>query len=143
MTSIILILYDNQCLSPLTLWVKILFRRVLLNTALRDKVCQWRSAGRWFSLGIPVSSTNKTDRHNITEILLKVALNTITLTLIRYTPPSSFEGNLTHQEQSIFPGTCNNFSLYFEWVTPKINWTKNFRDCILWLIRKGSSKDIE
>jgi hypothetical protein len=28
-------------------------------------------------LGIPVSSTNKTDRHDITEILLKVALNTI------------------------------------------------------------------
>jgi hypothetical protein len=32
------------------------------------------------SLGIPVSSTNKTDRHDITEILLKVALNTITVT---------------------------------------------------------------
>jgi len=31
----------------------------------------------WFSLGIPVSSTNKTDCHDITEILLKVALNTI------------------------------------------------------------------
>jgi hypothetical protein len=31
----------------------------------------------WFSPGTPVSSTNKTDRHNITEILLKVALNTI------------------------------------------------------------------
>jgi hypothetical protein len=30
-----------------------------------------------FSPGIPVSSTNKTDRHDITEILLKVALNTI------------------------------------------------------------------
>ena len=27
-----------------------------------------------FSTGIPVSSTNKTDRHDITEILLKVAL---------------------------------------------------------------------
>ena len=27
-----------------------------------------------------ISSTNKTDRHNITEILLKVALNTVTLT---------------------------------------------------------------
>ncbi len=26
----------------------------------------------------PVSSTNNTDRHDITEILLKVALNTIT-----------------------------------------------------------------
>jgi hypothetical protein len=32
---------------------------------------------RWFSPGPPVSSTNKTDRHDITEILLKVALNTI------------------------------------------------------------------
>jgi hypothetical protein len=29
--------------------------------------------------GSPVSSTNKTDLHDITEILLKVALNTITL----------------------------------------------------------------
>jgi hypothetical protein len=36
---------------------------------------------RWFSQGPPVSFTNKTDRHNINEILLKVALNTITLTL--------------------------------------------------------------
>jgi hypothetical protein len=33
--------------------------------------------GRLFSLGPQVSSTNKTDCHNITEILLKVALNTI------------------------------------------------------------------
>jgi hypothetical protein len=33
-----------------------------------------------FSLGTPVSSTNKTDHHDITEILLKVALNTIILT---------------------------------------------------------------
>ena len=33
-----------------------------------------------FSPGTPVSSTNKTDSHGITEILLKVALNTITLT---------------------------------------------------------------
>ena len=31
----------------------------------------------WFSLGSLVSSTNKTDRHDITEILLKVVLNTI------------------------------------------------------------------
>ncbi len=34
---------------------------------------------RWFSPGIVVSSTNKTNRHDITEILLKVALNTMTL----------------------------------------------------------------
>jgi hypothetical protein len=32
---------------------------------------------QWFSPGTPVSSTNKTYHHDITEILLKVALNTI------------------------------------------------------------------
>jgi hypothetical protein len=32
--------------------------------------------------GTTVSSTNKTDHNNITEILLKVALNTIAITLI-------------------------------------------------------------
>ena len=42
-----------------------------------DNVCQWLATGRWFSPGPSVSSTNKTDRHNITEIYLKVALNTI------------------------------------------------------------------
>jgi hypothetical protein len=36
-------------------------------------------------------STNKTDRHDITEILLKVALNTIALTLTTYLrkPPTN------------------------------------------------------
>jgi hypothetical protein len=32
--------------------------------------------GRWFSAGTPASSTTKTGRHDIAEILLKVALNT-------------------------------------------------------------------
>jgi hypothetical protein len=43
-------------------------------------VCKWLAIGRWFSLGTPVSSTNKTDRHDITKILLKVALSTINQT---------------------------------------------------------------
>jgi hypothetical protein len=33
-----------------------------------------------FNPGTPVSSTNKTGSHDIAEILLKVTLNTITLT---------------------------------------------------------------
>ena len=33
--------------------------------------------GRWISPGTPVSSTNKTDRHDIAEILLKVASDTM------------------------------------------------------------------
>jgi len=32
---------------------------------------------RWFSPGTPVSSNNKDDRHDITEISLRVVLNTI------------------------------------------------------------------
>jgi len=69
----------NQCLSPLTLWVWILLRRSVLDTSVCDKVCQWLEVGRWFSPSTPVSSTNKTGRHDIAEILLKVALSTITL----------------------------------------------------------------
>jgi hypothetical protein len=38
------------------------------------------AAGQWFSLGTPVSSTNKTYQLDLNEILLKMALNTITLT---------------------------------------------------------------
>ena len=65
----------NQCLSPLILWVQILIRARC--TTLCDKVCQWLVTGRWFSPGPPISSTNNIDHHDITEILLKVALNTI------------------------------------------------------------------
>ena len=42
--------------------------------AASDKVYQLLAHGRWFS---PASSTTKTGRHDIVEILLKVALNTI------------------------------------------------------------------
>jgi hypothetical protein len=70
--------------------------RGLLDTRLCDQICQWLAAGRWFSTGTPVSSTNKikvitklpnseqsykgkvkthshnkTDSHNIIEIELK------------------------------------------------------------------------
>ena len=41
-------------------------RRGVLDTTLCDKVCQWLTAGQWFSLGTPVFSTNETDHHNIT-----------------------------------------------------------------------------
>jgi hypothetical protein len=36
-------------------------RRGVLDITLCYKVCQWLAAGRWFFLGTPVSSTNKTD----------------------------------------------------------------------------------
>jgi hypothetical protein len=45
-------------------------------TAASDKVYQLLAHGRWYSPGTPTSSTTKTGRHDIAEILLKVALNT-------------------------------------------------------------------
>jgi hypothetical protein len=45
--------------------------------AASDKVYQLLAHGRWFYLGIPASSTTKNGGHDISEILLKVALNTI------------------------------------------------------------------
>jgi hypothetical protein len=67
-------------LSPLT-WVQITLRRCVPNTTLCDKVCQWLAAGQWFSAGTLVPSPNITDHHDISDILLKVALNIMTLTL--------------------------------------------------------------
>jgi hypothetical protein len=39
-----------------------------------DKVYQLLAHGRWFSPDAPASSTTKTGRHDIAEILLEVAL---------------------------------------------------------------------
>jgi hypothetical protein len=44
--------------------------------AASDKVYQLLVHGRWFSLVTLASSTTQTGRHDIAEILLKVALNT-------------------------------------------------------------------
>jgi len=62
----------NKYISLLMLWVRISIR-ARCTTSCND-VWQWLATGRWFS---PVSSTNKTDHHDVTEILLKVVLNTI------------------------------------------------------------------
>ena len=51
--------------------------------AASDKVYQLLAHGRWFSPGTLASSTTKTDRHDIAEILLKVALNTKNLNQIK------------------------------------------------------------
>jgi len=57
--------------------------------------------GWWFPLGTPVSSNNKTDYHDITEILRKVALNTITRILT--------QNKLTESADEIF-----EFLLYID-----------------------------
>ena len=63
----------NQCLM-LWVWISIRVRC----TTLCDKAYQWLTTGQWFSPGPPLSSTYKTDRHDIhvTEILLNTIKQT-------------------------------------------------------------------
>jgi len=53
-------------------------------------------AGHGFLPSTPVSSTNKTDCHDITEMLLKVALNTINQTVNHLQKSKSIDGYLLH-----------------------------------------------
>jgi hypothetical protein len=114
----------NQCLSPLVLWVRISIRTRC--TTLCDKVCQWLVTGRAV---FSVSTTNKTDRRDITEILLKMAWNTIKqtnkqthinhnsvniLTLI-YSPPWLSRGE--------FPNECK-----LHWVAEKNREVKKLKN---------------
>ena len=69
-SDIIPLLVTHSCIN----------RQGVLDTTLCDKVSQWLEAGQWFSPGTPISSTDKTDRHDITEISLKLTLSPITLT---------------------------------------------------------------
>jgi hypothetical protein len=62
-------LIDFWCLTPLSAYKKGCTRLA----ATSDKVYQLLAHGQWFSLA---SSTTKTGRHDIAEILLKVVLNT-------------------------------------------------------------------
>jgi hypothetical protein len=71
---------DNLCIKKTDTCLGLCLY-VYLCTTLCDKVCQWLATGWWFSPGTPVSSINKTDHHDITEILLEVVLNTINLKL--------------------------------------------------------------
>jgi len=108
----------NQCLSSLTVWVRIPLMRGVLDTTVCDKVCQWFAAGRWHSPSIPISFTNETDHHDITEILLKVALHTITQTLTFFSDLSLFD--LPSFIQKLFGMNHNHTKRCIQWYL--INW---------------------
>ena len=67
----------NNSYQPITNTAWVRSRLCKLQKAARDKACQLLAHGRWFCPGTPASPTTKTGRHDIIEILLKVALNTI------------------------------------------------------------------
>jgi hypothetical protein len=61
-----------------------------------DNVYQLLAIGRWLSPGTPASYTTKTGHHDIAEILLKVALNTI----------NQIKSNLVLDIHEIFAAGC-------------------------------------
>ena len=76
------VLKDNKGVLLIQVWPCIIILWVNRKSALILSfsyigIYQWLTRGQWFSSGTPVSSTNNTDRHDIAEILSKVALNTI------------------------------------------------------------------
>jgi hypothetical protein len=103
-----------QCISPLMLCVRISIRARC--TTLCDKVCQWLATDQWFSPGPPVSSSNKTDRHDITEILLKWIFVLSSITGISSSVISVLSHKSLHTIHIVTLGTkvksikCNNMN---------------------------------
>jgi hypothetical protein len=64
----------NHCILPLMSWLQFRSFRGVLHTTLSDTTCQWLAVCRFYSPVSSVSSTIKTDRQDITDILLKGSL---------------------------------------------------------------------
>ena len=131
------------------MWVWIPFRRGVLDTTLCDKVCQWLAAGRWFSTGTPVSSTNEIDHHDITEILLKVALNTITIITVRMLNFDSYLKNdtgLIYQRWNLTAGSISkHWNMTKSWwilIWKSFGQCSNIRNCICRNMDPGHGSEI-
>ena len=113
----------NNTYKPITntVWVRArlckLQKRCPRLAAGSDKVYQLLAHGRWFSPGTPASSTTKTGRHDIAEILLKVALNTKNQSMkkfnqylrqqeLTYTINSNERTQITTSNSSLNSGRC-------------------------------------
>jgi len=90
-TYVISVYHHLSCVFEPCLW------QGALDTKLCDKVCQWLAAGQWSSPGTPVSPNNKTDRHDITQILLKMALN-----IINHKPINQLSNIISSFRQNLF-----------------------------------------
>ena len=99
----------NQCLSSLSCEFKPRSWRGVLDTTLCDKVYLWLATGQW------VSSTNKIDHHDITEILLKVALNVINQCvlkqLLKFWSTGTFKWFLSYSPICFYWSWCNTLKL--------------------------------
>ena len=72
--------HSHHCLLMISNLFSPYYMYKIAHLALNHLITHSLAAGRWFFPGT-LGTKNKTDRRDITEILLKVALNTITITL--------------------------------------------------------------
>ena len=113
--------HHKHCEIESTLW------QGVLNTTLCNQV--WHVAGRWFT---PFSSTNKTDNHNITEILLKVTSNIITCYLdqilflidlyINLNTPCFFKWNITAVTSECWSGCVTPNEQFFSHIMARTSY---------------------
>jgi hypothetical protein len=68
--------YKSSKINIYSAWLCKLQKGCIRLAAASDKAYQLLAHDRWFSLGTPASSITKAGRHDMAEILLKVALNT-------------------------------------------------------------------
>ena len=103
------------------MWVRAGFvnykKRCTRLAAASDKVYHLLAHGRWFSPGTLASSTTKTGRHDIAEILLKVALKTKNQSNHKYI---KMEVRI-HCEQAIY-----NIHDYIEGTSVLIGYSPNY-----------------
>ena len=91
-------------------------------TAASEKVYQLLVHGRWFSPGTMASSTTKTGRHDIAEILLKVALK----------HQKSKINLVSHVELcKAITKSCDSHRLNFQWIIIKKILVQNYPIIIL------------
>ena len=100
----------NVYSSSLIFWVQILPMARCARYSFMWSSLSVTCACRWLSPGAHISFINKTNRHDIAEILLKVALNTITLTQIYHTVLSMKERQHNGQKKKNKQRTTKHYT---------------------------------
>ena len=107
----------NYSYKPITntSWVRVqlckLQKGCIRLAAASDNVYQLLAHGRWFSASLPTSPTTKTGRHDIAEILLKVALS-------NNHPLIQLQNNIMYNIPSSVSSQCCSYYCIYTILTP-------------------------
>ena len=117
----------NYSYKPITntLWVLVQLCKLQKGctrlAAAGDKVYQLLAHGRWFSASPPTSPTTKTGRHDIAEILLKVALS-------NNHPLIQLQNNIMYNIPSSVSSQCCSYYCIYLYNPDPVTRTTNYPD---------------